>query len=277
MRSQKELELLWDTLEKKSECKGLVTIERSNVSTFGTSGTIANTHTVPLGTWKTNVVHEDRIRDRGFLRARESITIPFVAVFARSRGHKRNEILRRVTLTRPFFFFFFSSACSRPMHAAVRVRVTLEAYSRTDRARENQRGSGATTPDTRLVRVSRFCCRSMYVYTDTAERKYTEERRRAGTAAAERGKKRGKTVFSRAGAIIKPLTTFLTECSIGRVARRKIAKIAGILSCISVRSTRCSIAIDLVQRCFDRQEASGFIDRMFPFTRALLSGYANSF
>ena len=163
------------------------------------------------------------------------------------------------------------------MHAAVRVRVTLEAYSRTDRARENQRGSGATTPDTRLVRVSRFCCRSMYVYTDTAERKYTEERRRAGTAAAERGKKRGKTVFSRAGAIIKPLTTFLTECSIGRVARRKIAKIAGILSCISVRSTRCSIAIDLVQRCFDRQEASGFIDRMFPFTRALLSEYANFF
>lgn len=118
------------------------------------------------------------------------------------------------------FFIYISEDGARDSRSCYTRSVFTNIVGRS--SRENQRGSGATTPDTS---ISRF---ALLLLLD--KRKYTGVN---GLVQHQQRKKRDETA-SRASAIIKPLATFLTERSI-RVAGRKIAKIANTF-CVSLQS-----------------------------------------
>lgn len=126
------------------------------------------------------------------------------------------------------FFIYISEDGARDSRSCYTRSVFTNIVGRS--SRENQRGSGATTPGYEYTRFALLLDTYGWTTTNTAKRKYTGVN---GLVQHRQRKKRDETA-SRASAIIKPLATFLTERSI-RVAGRKIAKIANTF-CISVRS-----------------------------------------
>lgn len=128
------------------------------------------------------------------------------------------------------FFIYISEDGARDSRSCYTRSVFTNIVGRS--SRENQRGSGATTPDTSISRFALLLLLDTYGWTttNTAKRKYTGVN---GLVQHQQRKKRDETA-SRASAIIKPLATFLTERSI-RVAGRKIAKIANTF-CVSLQS-----------------------------------------